>query len=169
MKETKMSRTTFSGPVKSGTIKYNTYQNTGTTVLEQRATITPNLSGLVTTVTEYIPANSVLLNIVIDVVTGFDSATSAGLTIGNSITSNLYVTTTSVLAAAQGRITPTFTAAQLSAMNNTAADISSAVTGESACSALVLTVTSVGQPTAGNIYVTFTYAQSDDRSAATAQ
>lgn len=161
-----MSRTTFSGPVKSGTIKYNQYQNVGTTVLEQRAVITANTSGLVTTVTEYIPANSVLLNITIDVITGFDSATSAGLVIGNSLTSNLYVATTSVLAAAQGRITPTFTVAQLTAMNNTAADISSSVTGESACSALTMTVTSVGQPTVGTIYVTFIYAQSDDRSTA---
>jgi len=83
MKETNMSRTTFSGPVKSGTIKYNQYKNTGTTVLKQIQAVPFNTT-LTSTVTNYLPSGCQLLNIVVDVLAVFDSATSATLSVGKT-------------------------------------------------------------------------------------
>jgi hypothetical protein len=162
MKETNMSRTTFSGPVTSGTIKYNAYKNTGTTVLKQIQTVPFNTT-LTSTVTNYLPSGCQLLNIVVDVLTVFDSATSATLSVGKTAGGTEYASGVNTKAAA-GRITPTFTAAQLLAMQSTTLDVSSAVTGDASCSAIVTTITSVGQPTAGSVVVTLTYAQPDDRS-----
>jgi len=167
MKETNMSRTTFSGPVKSGTIKYNQYKNTGTTVLRQIQTIPFNTT-LTSTVTSYLPSGCNILNITADVVAVFNSATSATLSVGKTAGSIEYASGVDVKTAT-GRITPTFTAAQLLAMQSTTLDISSAITGESACSAIVTTITSVGQPTVGSVVVTLTYIQPDDRSTFDAQ
>lgn len=157
-----MSRTTFSGPVKSGTIKYNAYKNTGTTVLKQIQAI-PFNSTLASTVTNYLPAGCQLLNVIVDVLVAFNSATSATVSVGKTAAGTEYVSGVDAKTAT-GRIIPTFTAAQLIAMQSTTLDVSSAITGESACSAIVTTVTSVGQPTAGSVIVTLVYAQPDDRS-----
>jgi hypothetical protein len=167
MKETNMSRTTFSGPVKSGTIKYNAYKNTGTTVLKQIQAVVFNTT-LTSTVTNYLPSGCQLLNVVVDVLIAFDSATSATLSVGKTAGGTEYAASVNTKAAT-GRITPTFTAAQLLAMQSTTLDVSAAITGESACSAIVTTVTSVGQPTAGSVVVTLIYAQPDDRSTFDAQ
>ena len=168
MKETIMSRTTFSGPVKSGTIKYNAYKNTGTTVLRQVQSVPANTTGLTTTVTNYVPAGCSILNIVVDTLVVYDSATSATLSIGKTAGGTEYVSGVNVKAAA-GRQTPTFTAAQLLAMQSTTLDVSALVTGEAPCSAIVTTVTSVGQPAAGSVVVTIQYTQPDDRSTFDAQ
>jgi hypothetical protein len=167
MKETNMSRTTFSGPVKSGTIKYNAYKNTGTTVLKQIQAVVFNTT-LTSTVTNYLPSGCQLLNVVVDVLIAFDSATSATLSVGKTAGGTEYASGVNTKAAT-GRITPTFTAAQLLAMQSTTLDVSSAVTGDASCSAIVTTVTSVGQPTAGSVVVTLIYAQPDDRSTFDAQ
>jgi hypothetical protein len=167
MKEIAMSRTTFSGPVKSGTIKYNQYKNTGTTVLKQIQTVPFNTT-LTSTITNYLPSGCQLLNIVVDVLTVFNSATSATLSVGKTAGGTEYASGVDAKTAA-GRITPTFTAAQLLAMQSTTLDVSSVITGESACSAIITTITSVGQPTAGSVVVTLVYAQPDDRSTFDAQ
>lgn len=156
-----MSRTTFSGPVKSGTIKYNTYKNTGTTVLRQIQAIPFNTT-LTSTVTSYLPSGCNILNIVVDVLVAFDSATSATLTVGKTAGGTEYAS--GVNAKTLARQTPTFTVAQLLAMQSTTLDVSSAITGESSCSAIVTTITSVGQPTAGSVVLTIQYTQPDDRS-----
>lgn len=161
-----MSRTTFSGPVKSGTIKYNQYKNTGTTVLRQIQVVTFNTT-LTSTVTNYLPAGCNLLNIVVDVLVAFDSATSATLTVGKTAAGTEYAS--GVNAKTLARTTPTFTAAQLLAMQSTTLDVSALTTGESSCSAIVTTVTSVGQPAAGSVVVTIQYTQPDDRSTFDAQ
>lgn len=161
-----MSRSTFSGPVKSGTIKYNQYKNTGTTVLKQIQAVPFNTT-LTSTVTNYLPAGCQLLNIIVDVLVVFDSLTSATLSVGKTAGGTEYAA--NVNAKTLARQTPSFTAAQLLAMQSTTLDVSSAITGESACSAIVTTITSVGQPTAGSVVVTLTYAQPDDRSTFDAQ
>ena len=163
-----MSRTTFSGPVKSGTIKYNQYKNTGTTVLRQVQALPANTTALTTTITSYVPAGCSILNIVVDTLVVYDSATSAFLSIGKTAGGTEYAASVNVKATA-GRQTPAFTAAQLLAMQSTTLDVSASITGEAPCSAIVTTITSVGQPTAGSVVVTLTYAQPDDRSTFDAQ
>ena len=154
-----MSRTTFSGPVKSGTNRYTPYKNVGTTVLTQQTAFTFDAT-LVQNVTLYVPAGSKLINIFVDVITAYDSATSATLTVGKTSAGTEYASGVNVKTAA--RTTPTFTAAQLTNMQSTPVDVAAA-NSQQASSALVVTITSVGQPTAGTGFVTFQYAQSDDR------
>jgi hypothetical protein len=154
-----MSRTTFSGPVKSGTNKYAPYKNVGTTVLTQQTAFTFGAT-LVQNATFYIPAGSKITNIVVDVITAYDSATSATLTVGKTSAGTEYAS--GVNAKTAGRTTPTFTAAQLTNMQSTPIDVA-ADNSQQASSAIVVTITSVGQPTAGTGFVTVEYAQSDDR------
>ena len=161
-----MSRTTFSGPIKAGTVRNNQYKNVGFTVLRQTQLVAFNAT-LVSTVINYLPAGSNILNIAVDVITQFDSATSATLSIGKTAGGTEYVSGVNAKTAA--RTFPTFTAAQLLAMQSTTLDVSAQVTGEAPCSAIYTTITSVGQPTAGSVYVTIQYTQPDDRTAFTAQ
>ena len=156
-----MSRTTFSGPIKAGTVRNNAYKNVGTTVLRQVQLLTFNAT-LKSENIIYLPAGSNILNVAVDVITAFDSATSATLTIGKTTAGTEYVSGVNAKTAA--RTIPTFTAAQLLAMQSTTLDVSSQVTGEAPCSAIYTTITSVGQPTAGSVYVTIQYSQPDDRS-----
>ena len=82
----------------------------------------------------------------IDVLTAYNSATSATLTVGTASAGTQYAG--SVNAKTAGRAAPTFSAAQLLAMSN----ISTNTT-------LVVTVTSVGQPTAGSVFLSIEYVQ----------
>jgi len=158
-----MSRTTFSGPVKSGTIRYNQYENVGTTVLTQSTALAFNGGSAVST-TINIPVGCQLLDIVVDVLTAFNSGSSDTLSVGNIAAGTQYAS--GVNAQTAGRVRPTFTAAQLAAMLSTTNDVDSSVTGQSSNSLLVATVTSVGTAnTAGSVVVTYTYKQPDDRSA----
>ena len=156
-----MSRSTFSGPIKSGTNRYAPYKNTGTTVLSQTLPLAFDTT-LVQNATFYIPAGSQILNAWVDVTTGYNSATSATLSIGKTSGGTEYAS--GVNAKTTGRTTPTFTTTQLTNMLNTPVDVAAA-NSQQASSAVIATVTSVGQPTAGATQVTIQYIQSDDRNA----
>ena len=160
-----MSRSTFSGPIKSGTNRYAPYKNTGTTVLSQTLPLAYDAT-LVQSATFYIPAGSQILNAWVDVTTAYNSATSATLSIGKTAGGTEYAS--GVNAKTTGRTTPTFTTTQLTNMLSTPVDVAAA-NSQQASSAVIATVTSVGQPTAGATQVTIQYIQSDDRSAYSTQ
>ena len=160
-----MSRSTFSGPIKSGTNRYAPYKNTGTTVLSQTLPLVYDAT-LVQSATFYIPAGSQILNAYVDVTTAYNSATSATLSIGKTAGGTEYAS--GVNAKTTGRTTPTFTTTQLTNMLSTPIDVAAA-NSQQASSAVIATVTSVGQPTAGATQVTIQYIQSDDRSSASTQ
>ena len=160
-----MSRSTFSGPIKSGTNRYAPYKNTGTTVLSQTLPLAYDAT-LVQSATFYIPAGSQILNAYVDVTTAYNSATSATLSIGKTAGGTEYAS--GVNAKTTGRTTPTFTTTQLTNMLSTPVDVAAA-NSQQASSAVIATVTSVGQPTAGATQVTIQYIQSDDRSSASTQ
>jgi metal-dependent HD superfamily phosphatase/phosphodiesterase len=104
--------------------------------------------------TLYIPVGSKLINIVVDVLTAFNSATSAVLSVGITAGGTEYASGVDVKTAT-GRITPTFTAAQLAAMSNVS------VLGVAAPTPapVVVTVTPTGATSAGYVRVTLVYAQ----------
>jgi hypothetical protein len=160
-----MSRSTFSGPIKSGTNRYAPTLNVGTTTLTQQVPFTFDAT-LVQSVTFYIPSASKILNIVVDVITAYNSATSATLTVGKTAAGTEYAS--GVNAKTTARTTPTFTTTQLTNMQSTPVDVAAA-NGNGSSSAIVVTVTSVGQPTAGTGFLTLIYAQSDDRSSNSTQ
>ena len=150
-----MGATHFSGPVVSGDLQTGeTYgPNQGFAVLSQSTSITQNSTTAVSS-TLYIPAGSEIIDFNIDVLTAFNSATSATLTIGTAAAGTQYVSGVDVKTAT-GRIAPTFTAAQLAAMNGVT------VTGTAAATTapVVVTVTPVGATSAGYVVVTVIYAQ----------
>jgi hypothetical protein len=142
-----MSQTTWSGPLASGDINAGKTggPNIGLAVLSQTVLIDFDAT-LVQNATVYLPYGSQILNIVVDVLTQYNSATSATLTVGTASAGTTYASGVNAKTAA--RTTPTFTAAQLTSMANIGN------TGP-----VVATVTSVGQPTAGQVRVTYLYVQ----------
>ena len=166
-----MSRSTFSGPIRMGTIKYGPYYNLGRDSIYQTATINYNTPS--TQVLLYIPAGSQIMDMTFDVTTAFNSVTSAYLTVGNAAAGFQYAGSASTvdIKSAAGRFRPTFTATQLTNMLSTSSDVSAATivaaTGiVQAQSALYLTVTQAGgAATAGSVTVSIEYIIPDDRSA----
>lgn len=150
-----MGTTTFSGPVRSGTLKSGETNgpNIGLAVLQQETSITQNSTAAVSS-TLYIPVGSKIVNILVDVLTAFNSGTSAVLSVGTSAGGTQYASGVDVKTAT-GRITPTFTAAQLAAMSNVTVLGAAAPT----TAPVVVTVTPTGATSAGYVRVTIVYSQ----------
>lgn len=142
-----MSQTTWSGPLASGDINAGKTggPNIGLAVLSQTVLINFDAT-LVQNGSVNLPFGSQLLEVIVDVLTPYNSATSATLSVG--ITSGATTYAASVNAKTAGRTYTTPTAAQCAAMANIGTN-----------GAVVSTVTSVGQPTAGQVRVTYTYVQ----------
>lgn len=142
-----MSRTTFSGPLASGDKEAGIAggPNVGLAVLSQTAVVNRDAT-LVQTVWLNLPAGAQILDIVPDVITAYDSATSATLSVGKTAGGADYIG--AINAKTGGRAAPALSPAQAAAM----ADIGSST-------AVAVTVTSVGQPTVGQARVTLLYVQ----------
>lgn len=150
-----MGTTTFSGPVRSGTklTGETSGPNFGYVVLEQETGITQNSTSAVSS-TLNIPVGAKIIDILVDVLTAFNSATSATVSVGKTAGGTEYASGVDAKAAT-GRIRPTFTAAQLAAMSNVS------VLGVAAptTAPVVVTVTPVGATSAGYVRATILYAQ----------
>jgi hypothetical protein len=142
-----MSQTTWSGPLASGDRNAGESggPNLGFVTLSQTTLIDFDAT-LVQDATFNIPASSQIVDFYVDVLTAYDSATSATLSAGTASGGTQYLSAVSVKTAA--RRPNGFSAAQLAAMD----DVGSNHT-------VVATVTSVGQPTAGQVRVTMLYVQ----------
>jgi hypothetical protein len=141
-----MAQTHFSGPLASGDIQAGAAGvNVGLAVLSQTMLINFDAT-LVQNGTINLPVNSQIVNVICDVLTAYNSATSATLTVGTAAAGTQYAS--GVNAKTAGRTIPTFTAAQLAAMDDTGTN-----------EGVFATVTSVGQPTAGQVRVTVNYVQ----------
>jgi hypothetical protein len=149
-----MAATHFSGPVIAGDLQTGETNgpNQGAVVLVQFAALTQNSTTAVSS-TLYIPAGAQIVSFNVDVLTAFDSATSATLTIGTSAGGTQYVS--GVNAKTAGRASITYTAAQLAAMSGVS------VTGTAAATTppVVITITPSGATTAGYVEVTILYVQ----------
>lgn len=149
-----MGQTTFTGPILSGDLQQGQTNgpNQGFVQLAQATSLTQNSTSAVSS-TIYIPAGSQITAFDIDVLTAFNSASSATLTIGTSAGDSSYVG--SVNAKTAGRASITYTAAQLAAMSN------QSVLGVAAptVAPVVITVTPVGATSAGYVNVTVKYVQ----------
>ena len=149
-----MAATHFSGPVLSGDLQSGDTNgpNQGYVTLIQTTSITKNSTNAVSS-TMYIPAGSQIIDFNVDVMTAFDSATSATLTIGTAAAGTQYVS--GVNAKTAGRASITYTAAQLAAMSGVSVlGVTAAVSAP-----VVVTVTPVGATSAGYLEVTIIYAQ----------
>ncbi len=155
-----MTATTFSGPVLAGPQKDVTGVTTdpfnqGFVKLTQVANIAFNAT-LKSEVLINVPAGSRITSFDVDVLTAFNSGTSATFSAGTTTGGTTYVSGVDVKAAT-GRIAPTYTAAQLAAMSGqSVVGVASPI---AAPGNVYLTITSVGQPTAGYVTVAVNYVQ----------
>jgi hypothetical protein len=142
--------TAFAGPVVTGNREgqgvTGVGPNLGLAVCMQQVTLNANAANAVS-VTTYLPRHSVLIDVLADTLTAWNSATSDTLSVGTAAAGTQYVSGVDVKTAA-GRQRPTFTAAQLSAMLDTGSN-----------EAIVATVTPVGSAAAGQTVVTYVYVQ----------
>ena len=99
-----MGTTTFSGPIKAGTIKETTgttlgsdIKNTGQVVMAQSAVIDIIGASANTTVAT-IPANSQIIDVILNVTTASDDGTSAAVTVGTASDVDAFVPSSNVLA-----------------------------------------------------------------------
>ena len=141
-----MGQSTWSGPIKSGTTREGATPNVGFAHLAQTATYTQNSTTAVD-VTFYLPANTQITSFNIDSFVAYDSITSATLSAGTASGGTTYVSGVNMKATA-GRLTPTYTGAQLTAMANITTNTT-----------VVVTITVVGATTAGNGRITLNYVQ----------
>jgi hypothetical protein len=150
-----MAATHFSGPVIAGDLQDGEVNgpNQGPVRLSQVTNLTQNSTTAVSS-TLYIPAGSIIESIVVDVLTAFDSATSATLSVGLTAGGTQYASGVNVKAAT-GRIAVAYTAAQLAAMSGqTVLGVAAPTTAP-----VVVTITPVGATTAGYVHVTVNYIQ----------
>ena len=144
-----MSFSTFSGPIRAGTVRYGANENTGLAMLTQSYD-TGNLlstTGNYDALLGYLPAGSQIVNILIDQVV---AATGGTMTISGGSTSGGAELSAAVATTAGGRFTGTATAAtQLAWQTSTAADTS----------VYVRNVVGTATLTAGRAIVTVVYVQ----------
>lgn len=102
-----MANTTFSGPVKAGTIKDTTgstvgtdVANVGSVVMTQAANVVFAADGTTTTIAT-LPANSQIIEIYVDVTTAFDAGTTNTLDLGDGSTADQFADALDVSSAAR--------------------------------------------------------------------
>lgn len=144
----------WSGPLSSGPNKDagdpNNPFNQALVQIQRSFIIPLSTTGLVTEVAFFIPPSAQISDIIVDVLTVSNAATSSTLSVGNVSSGTQYASGVDVKSAA-GRIRPTFTAAQLAAMAGyTTAGVAAPNAGP-----VFIDITSVGQPSAGVVFITF--------------
>ena len=150
-----MTATHFTGPVITGDAQYGAPNgpNQGYCTMEQQLLLQQTGVGNADYVMN-IPAGSVILDFLVDALTAFNSATSAGLVIGNAVGGFQYVNTVDIKALT-GRAAITYTTAQLAAMAGlNVAGGSAPVAGN-----INIRIATVGATSAGTTLVTVRYAQ----------
>jgi hypothetical protein len=115
-----MAQTYIGSTLRTGSGTLTDSVDGGYVVTMQTATATTVAAGTAVTSTVTLPANSQIINILIDQtvdeVVGGGSATAINATVGTAAAGTQYVSSTNVIAG--GRLIPTFTTAQLLAMSN---------------------------------------------------
>ena len=100
-----MATTTFSGPIKAGTISNTTgttvgtdVKNTGQGLMSQSFSFDYSVEGTATDTTVVIPANSQIVRIDVNVETAFNDSGNDLLEVGSSADTDLYVNDVSIAA-----------------------------------------------------------------------
>ena len=112
-----MAITTFSGPIKAGTIRNTTGTTVGTdkanvgfVLMAQSGNVVFGANGS-TTVVATLPANSQIYQIAVDVTTAFDAGTTNTLDVGDGVTADKYAD--ALAAGAQARVLATSDVSQI--------------------------------------------------------
>ena len=97
-----MGTTTFSGPVKAGTVREGASANTGSVLMAQSAVI-DIIGATNTTAVGIIPANSQIVDVILNVTTANDDGSTAPVKIGHAGDDDEYLAATNVKAVATTR------------------------------------------------------------------
>lgn len=106
-----MSFSTFSGPIRSGTVREGSGANTGLVVLSKSVAIPPTATSATTTIGT-LPAGSQIIDFIVDTTTVFNQATT--LIIGTASNDDEYLVATTTITSA-ARLDPSTVAANMTA------------------------------------------------------
>ena len=134
-----MGTTTFSGPVKAGTLKDGASANTGFVLMAQSAVI-DIIGATNTTAVGIIPANSQIVDVILNVTTVSNDGGAATVKIGHAGDDDEYLANTNVKAVATTRGTIGADGTDIGTYDQTVNAIFTAGTGNGAAGAATVTV-----------------------------
>ena len=134
-----MAITTFSGPIKSGTVREGASENLGFTLMSQSAVI-DIIGATATTTVGIIPANSQIVDVVLNVTTVSNDGGTATVQVGNAGDTDEYLPATNVKALATTRGTIQTEGTDIGASDQTVTATFTAANGDGTTGAATVTV-----------------------------
>ena len=134
-----MATTTFSGPVKAGSIREGATANTGFVLMAQSAVI-DIIGATVTTTVGIIPANSQIVDVLLNVTTVNNDGGTATVQVGNSGDTDEYLPATNVKALATTRGTIQTEGTDIGTSDQTVIATFTAANGDGTTGAATVTV-----------------------------
>ena len=134
-----MGTTTFSGPVKAGSVREGSGVNTGFVLMAQSAVI-DIIGATNTTAVGIIPANSQIVDVILNVTTANDDGSTATVKIGHAGDDDEYLAATNVKAVATTRGTIGADGTDIGTSDQTVNAIYTAANGNGTTGAATVTV-----------------------------
>ena len=134
-----MATTTFSGPVKAGSIREGATANTGFVLMAQSAVI-DIIGATATTTVGIIPANSQIVDVLLNVTTVNNDGGTAAVQVGNSGDTDEYLPATNVKALATTRGTIGTEGTDIGTSDQTVTATFTAANGDGTTGAATVTV-----------------------------
>jgi hypothetical protein len=134
-----MATTTFSGPVKAGSIREGASANTGFVLMAQSAVI-DIIGATATTTVGIIPANSQIVDVILNVTTVNNDGGTATVQVGNSGDTDEYLPATNVKALATTRGTIGTEGTDIGTSDQTVTATFTAANGDGTTGAATVTV-----------------------------
>ena len=134
-----MGTTTFSGPVKAGTVREGASANTGSVLMAQSAVI-DIIGATVTTAVGIIPANSQIVDVILNVTTVSNDGGTATVQVGHAGDTDEYLPATSVKALATTRGTIQTDGTDIGTSDQTVNAIYTAANGDGTTGAATVTI-----------------------------
>ena len=134
-----MATTTFSGPVKAGSIREGATANTGFVLMAQSAVI-DIIGATATTTVGIIPANSQIVDVILNVTTVSNDGGTATVQVGNSGDTDEYLPATNVTALATTRGTIGTEGTDIGTSDQTVTATFTAANGDGTTGAATVTV-----------------------------
>ena len=134
-----MGTTTFSGPVKAGTIREGTGINTGSVLMAQSAVI-DIIGATATTAVGIIPANSQIVDVILNVTTVSNDGGTATVKVGHSGDDDEYLANTNVKSLGTTRGTIGTDGTDIGSSDQTVNAVFTAANGDGTTGAATVTV-----------------------------
>ena len=134
-----MGTTTFSGPVKAGTVREGASANTGSVLMAQSAVI-DIIGATVTTAVGIIPANSQIVDVILNVTTVSNDGGTATVQVGHAGDTDEYLPATNVKALATTRGTIQTDGTDIGTSDQTVNAIYTAANGDGTTGAATVTI-----------------------------